>query len=84
MLFWIINGLPLVFIEVKTRSKDVIGRPEQAVDWKKQRNIMRSINHYLHHRNIEQPWRFDVISIVGSLEKQPEIEHIEDFQLSVR
>ena len=74
----------LVFIEVKTRSKDVIGRPEQAVDWKKQRNIMRSINHYLHHRNIEQPWRFDVISIVGSLEKQPEIEHIENFQLSVR
>ena len=74
----------LVFIEVKTRSTDDIARPEQAVDWKKQRNLMRSINHYLHYRNIEQPWRFDVISIVGSPSKEPQIEHIEDFQLSVR
>lgn len=78
------NNEWLVFIEVKTRSADDITKPEQAVDWKKQRNLMRSINHYLHYRNIEQPWRFDVISIVGSPGKEPQIEHIEDFQLSVR
>ena len=78
------NNEWLVFIEVKTRSTDDITKPEQAVDWKKQRNLMRSINHYLHYRNIEQPWRFDVISIVGSPCKEPQIEHIEDFQLSVR
>lgn len=78
------NNEWLVFVEVKTRSTDIIARPEQAVDWKKQRNLMRSINHYLHYRHVEQPWRFDVISIVGSPGKKTEIEHIEDFQLSVR
>ena len=74
----------LVFVEVKTRSTDVISTPEQAVNWKKQRNLVRAINHYLHYRHIDQPWRFDVISIVGSPGKEPQIEHIEDFQLDVR
>lgn len=72
----------LVFVEVKTRTTDVIANPEQAVNWKKQRNLVKAINHYLHYRRIDQPWRFDVISIVGSLGREPRIEHIEDFQLS--
>ena len=76
------NNEYLVFVEVKTRTTDIIAKPEQAVNWKKQRNLVRSINHYLHYRNIDQPWRFDVISIVGSLGKEPQIEHIEDFQLN--
>lgn len=78
------NGEWLVFVEVKTRSTDDIISPVQAVNWKKQQNLVRSINHYLHYRHIDQPWRFDVISIVGSPGKEPKIEHIEDFQLSVR
>jgi uncharacterized protein (TIGR00252 family) len=78
------KGEWLVFVEVKTRSSDNIVRPVQAINWKKQRNLVQSINHYLHYRNVDQPWRFDVISIVGSPGKEPEIEHIEDFQLSIR
>ena len=74
----------LVFVEVKTRSSDEIISPIQAVNWKKQRNLIRSINHYLHYRKVDQPWRFDVISIVGSPGKEPRIDHIEDFQLSSR
>lgn len=78
------NSEWLVFVEVKTRSTDLIAKPEQAVNWQKQRNLVRSINHYLHCRHPELPWRFDVISIVGSPGKAPQIEHIEDFQLAVR
>ena len=78
------NGEWLVFVEVKTRSTDELVSPLRAVNWKKQRHLMQSINHYLHYRKVEQPWRFDVISIVGSPGKEPQIEHIEDFQLSVR
>ena len=78
------NSEGLVFVEVKTRSTDVIAKPEQAVNWKKQRNLTRSINHYLPYRKINHPWRFDVISIIGSPGKEPKIEHIEDFQLDVR
>jgi uncharacterized protein (TIGR00252 family) len=78
------NSEWLVFVEVKTRRSDDLVSPMQAVNWKKQRNIVRSINHYLHYRKVSQPWRFDVISIVGSPGKEPKIEHIEDFQLYVR
>ena len=78
------NGEWLVFVEVKTRSKDDMISPFQAVNWKKQRNLVLSINHYIHYRHIDLPWRFDVISIVGSPGKKTEIEHIEDFQLSAR
>ena len=78
------NGEWLVFVEVKTRSTDEVISPLQAVNWKKQRNLVLSINHYLHYRHIEQPWRFDVISIVGSPGKETQIEHIEDWNLPVR
>ena len=77
------NSEWLVFVEVKTRSTDVIANPIQAVNWKKQRNLVRSINHYLQYRHIEKPWRFDVITIVGSPGKEPKIEHIKNFQLPV-
>lgn len=78
------NNEWLVFVEVKTRSTDEIISPIQAVNWKKQRNIVKAINHYIHYRKINQPWRFDVITIVGSPGKEPRINHIEDFQLDIR
>ena len=71
----------LVFVEVKTRSTDDFGSPALAVNYKKQRNLVRAINHYLAFRHYTGTWRFDVISIVGDLSKDPQIEHIEDFQL---
>lgn len=49
------NNEWLVFVEVKKRSTDELVSPLRAVDWKKQRNLMWSINHYFHYRNIEQP-----------------------------
>ena len=38
----------LVFVEVKTRRTDDFGEPYKAVNYKKQRNLRVSINHYLH------------------------------------
>lgn len=74
----------IVFVEVKTRRSSDFGSPAEAVDYSKQRNLLRAINHYLHYRQIDMPWRFDVISIVGVPGEQPAIEHIEDFQLNQR
>ena len=72
----------LVFVEVKTRQYQDYGSPVTAVDHRKQQNLIKAINHFLHYRHIELPWRFDVISVVGTPEQEPIIEHIEDFQLS--
>ena len=53
-----------------------------AVDHQKQQNLLRAINHYIHYRRQDCPWRFDVISIVGTPGCQdPQIEHIEDINI---
>lgn len=73
----------IVFVEVKTRRNRDFMEPEMAVGYRKQRNLLLAINHYIHYRKIDTPWRFDVITVVGELDsKKPEINHIEDFNIS--
>ena len=73
----------IVFVEVKTRSSRDFLDPITAVNLQKQNNLLRAINHYLQYKRISTAYRFDVITIVGTPGCPiPEIEHIEDFQLS--
>ena len=75
----------IVFVEVKTRRNRNYADPLQAVNYMKQRNLRRAISHYIHYRKFDNPWRFDVITIVGELGcKTPEINHVEDFMLDYR
>jgi uncharacterized protein (TIGR00252 family) len=74
----------VVFVEVKTRHSQDFSSPAEAVNFKKQKNLLLSINSYLKYKNIEQSWRFDVIAIVGTVGQEYVIEHIEDFQLNFR
>ena len=77
------DGL-MVFIEVKTRRSRSFGDPALAVDKEKQLNLLHAINHYMNYRHVDIPYRFDVITIVGTPDcAHPEIEHIKDFQLEV-
>lgn len=78
------DGDMLVFVEVKTRSNDFFGTPEQAVDYRKQQNLRHAINHFLKYHHTDLPWRFDVITVIGTIGTQPAINHIEDFSLSMR
>lgn len=72
----------LVFIEVKARQNRMFAEPESAVNHQKLKNLRLAINHYIKYRQIDSPWRFDVITIVGDLGcPAPEIQHIEDFGL---
>ena len=72
----------IVFVEVKARRNRDFIEPEQAVDYKKQRNLRMAINHYIKLHRIDNPWRFDVITIVNRPgETAPEINHIEDWGL---
>ena len=73
----------IVFVEVKTRSSRDFLDPITAVNRQKQNNLLHAINHYLQYKRINSAYRFDVITIVGTQGcLTPEIEHIEDFQLS--
>lgn len=68
----------MVFVEVKTRSSDVITKPEDAIDMKKIRNIGMAANAYVKMNNVLCELRFDVVSIVGTRKESAELEHIED------
>ena len=67
----------LVIVEVKTRNTDAFEEPEDAVDMKKQKKLIRAANDYAFQRNISSEIRFDIVSIVLS-GNEPEIEHIID------
>ena len=63
----------LVFIEVKTRKNEDFGRPDQAVDRDKRRQLIRVAGEYSRRAGIApELTRFDVVSIV--LESPPRIE----------
>lgn len=73
------QGDCIVFIEVKTRRNRVFGNPIDAINYQKQKNLRISIEHYLQYRKTDNPWRFDIITIVGQQgDSMPEIEHIEN------
>jgi putative endonuclease len=54
----------LVFVEVKMRTSDAFGRPEESVTPAKQQQIRKVAEGYLLKRQLgDVPCRFDVISI---------------------
>jgi putative endonuclease len=67
----------IVFIEVKTRSTNVFGAPEEAVTLKKQMHLIEGADCYIQENEIDLECRFDVISIILN-EKNKEIKHIEN------
>ena len=71
------DGACIVFVEVKTRRSDVAGQPYEAVDSYKQAQLTRLALAFLkRYRLLEQPARFDVISIVWEgTGTEPQIVH---------
>jgi len=60
------DGDVLVFVEVKSKQSDAEGRPEDEVDQRKQTQVRRIAEGYLHIHGIRDvPCRCDVVAIVG-------------------
>ncbi len=65
----------LIFVEVKTRSSQRYGSPEEAIGHKKIEHIKKTALHYLAEcQTVYKEIRFDVISIIIS--STPQITHI--------
>ena len=73
-----LDGPTIVFVEVKTRSSTDAGQPFEAVNQRKQQRLTQAALAWLKsHRRLEQPARFDVVSIVWpSTGGEPAIQHI--------
>jgi len=67
----------LVIVEVKTRSSNYFGDPEEAVTKQKRKFLVRAADAYINRYNIAEEVRFDIISIVVT-GNHWDINHIED------
>jgi len=66
------------FIEVKTRGSEDFGLPEEYVDFRKRKRIIRGARVFLARKTYaDARVRFDIISVVHQ-GKNPTIHHIED------
>ena len=72
------DGGTLVFVEVKTRTSDVVVRPEDALTPAKIRNIAIAANSYVKTMNVLDELRFDVVTIVGDSDDNAIVEHTKD------
>ena len=67
----------LIFVEVKLRSSDAFGYPEDFVDYKKAKNVVDGAEQYTYENNWQGNVRYDIVSI-RLLKDKTEILQIED------
>lgn len=68
------DGDFLVIVEVKTRKNADFGVPENFVDRKKQKKVIRAANEYVKHFEVQEEIRFDIVAVNNSIGK---IDHIQ-------
>jgi putative endonuclease len=70
------NSKILVFAEVKTRTNNAFGEPQEFVSKAKQRHLIRAANAYVERKDLFNEIRFDIIAV--TLQPQKRIEHIKE------
>ena len=68
----------LVVIEVKTRSSNFFGNPEEFVGKAKIKRTIDAAHHYIEIYDSQLETRFDIVSILKNLDGKFSVEHIED------
>lgn len=68
----------IIFTEVKTRTGNGFGEPEDFVDNRKQRLLADAADEYIYLMNHQGEVRFDIIAILFNNENNYKLNHIED------
>lgn len=68
----------IIFIEVKSRSYNYFGEPEDFVDTRKQRLLARAADEYIYLMNHQGEVRFDIVSVLFNRDESYTLKHIED------
>ena len=71
------KGGVLVGVEVKTRSSDYFGDPQDFITLKKIKLLVSAIDYYVVQRDLDVEVRFDIIAIIHQ-NKTTKIEHLKD------
>ncbi len=67
----------IVAVEVKTRSSDYFGDPQNFITKKKIKLLVMAMNEYVVSKDLDVEVRFDIIAILQN-KKAFKIEHLED------
>ena len=67
----------LAIVEVKTRSSNYFGNPQDFVNPKKIKLLLSAIDNYVIERDLDVEVRFDIIAIILQ-KKTTKIEHLKD------
>jgi putative endonuclease len=68
----------IIFAEVKTRTGNAFGEPEDFVNLRKQGLLAKAANEYIYQANHQGEVRFDIIAILFKNETNFKLNHIED------
>jgi putative endonuclease len=68
----------IMFVEVKTRSGNGFGEPEDFVDNRKQKLLVTAADEYIYLMAHEGEVRFDIVSILFDKQNNYILKHIED------
>jgi putative endonuclease len=71
------QGEIILFIEVKTRSTDRMGLPEESITTRKREHMIACAEHYAMEHEIDH-WQIDVISIEGKPGSEPKITYFQN------
>ncbi|EAY31138.1 YraN family protein [Microscilla marina] len=72
------TGDVLVFVEVKLRSSDNFGLPEESVSENQQNLIIQTAEQYIEEIDWESDIRFDIVAIELKSHQSPQITYFED------
>jgi putative endonuclease len=68
----------IIFTEVKTRTGNWFGEPEDFVDARKQRLLVEAADEYIYLMNHQGEVRFDIIAVLFDRKNNYTLNHIED------
>ena len=68
----------MIFAEVKTRTGNAFGEPEDFVDARKQRLLADAADEYIYLMNHQGEVRFDIIAVLFDYKNNYILKHIED------
>ena len=73
------SGDELVFVEVRTRSGNAFGSPEESVTEGKARRLADTAQTFLQEREMEEAaWRIDLVAVRVDSRGNAEISHLEN------
>lgn len=71
------QGEIVIFVEVKTRTSNKMGLPEESITARKRQHMVAAAEHYAAEHEIDN-WQIDVVAVEGKPGSKPLITYFEN------